>query len=441
MKADAVSGFLAALDDDGAGAIRQVEIFAPVEALRRVEIVDTPGLNSLRAAHEKVARDFLLEADAIVWVFAAGQAAKATEREALTLAHAAGKRVLGVLNKVDRASPDEVAEVVRHVETQLGELVERVVPLSARAALAGKLRGDAAAVASSGLPVVEAVLETDFFGQARALKRATAILTLSRFVAEARAAMAVLPDTSPSPRPSAWPEGGAAADVPLAMRAKGPSLPPAPHWHRFEQRLRSALAGERVALRARLDGVFRSAAHEVREFVRPRAWPFGEHTADPEDEDFLRELLDDGIVAATARTRTELMKAVDGAEQPASLRTLALVETIDDVVERFRAYARGIIEGAAAVFFRVDLPHIRLDRAGIHRALGRWTPDPEDALFRPLERAIDAFVERARAELDERERTSEIAAVIRGEHVLGPLDALAEAVTRLMRAPKDADLA
>ena len=44
-----------------------------------------------------------VDADAIVWVFAVGQAAKATESEALALAHAAGKRVLGVLNKIDRA--------------------------------------------------------------------------------------------------------------------------------------------------------------------------------------------------------------------------------------------------------------------------------------------------------------------------------------------------
>ena len=52
-------------------------------------------------------RDFLQEADAIVWVFAIGQAAKATEKATLESAHGAGKRVLGVLNKVDRADASE----------------------------------------------------------------------------------------------------------------------------------------------------------------------------------------------------------------------------------------------------------------------------------------------------------------------------------------------
>src|SRR5678816_4575723 len=108
-----------------------VEIFLPVEPLRRVEIVDTPGLNSILPEHERVTRDFLQEADAIVWVFAIGQAAKATEKAALELAHGAGKRVLGVLNKVDRADPAEVQAATAHVAGALGDLVETIVPFSA----------------------------------------------------------------------------------------------------------------------------------------------------------------------------------------------------------------------------------------------------------------------------------------------------------------------
>ena len=103
-----------------------------------MEVVDTPGLNSLRPEHESVARDFLVDADAIVWLFAVGQAAKATEKQALALAQAAGKRVLGVLNKIDRASEEEVAQVSAHVAGSLGDLVEAIVPISARRGLEAK---------------------------------------------------------------------------------------------------------------------------------------------------------------------------------------------------------------------------------------------------------------------------------------------------------------
>ena len=144
-----------------------VEIFLPVEALRRVEIVDTPGLNSIRPEHERVARDFLRDADAIVWVFAAGQAAKATEREALTLAHAAGKRVVGVLNKIDRADAGRGERLVRHVEGTLGDLVDPVVPFSATRAMAAQKEGRT----DSGLEALTAVLERRFLAGARAQAR------------------------------------------------------------------------------------------------------------------------------------------------------------------------------------------------------------------------------------------------------------------------------
>ncbi|MES1204293.1 MAG: dynamin family protein [Pseudomonadota bacterium] len=413
LRAEGVAGFLNGLDDADAAAIRHVEIFAPIEALRRVEIVDTPGLNSLRAAHEKVARDFLLEADAIVWVFAAGQAAKATEREALALAHAAGKRVLGVINKVDRASADEIAAVVRHVETELRDLVERVVPLSARAALEARARDDRPALEASGLPVVEAALESTFFARARELKRETALAALRRFVAEARAAAGPTPTTTAAETAGATP-----ADVAAA-----------------EQELRSAIAAERVGLRARLEEALRAAAFEVREFVRPRAWLFGEHSADPDDETFLRDVLDDGVIAATARTRAVLRAAVPAGPLVATSHAADLFAAVDAAVDGFRAYARGVLEGAAAVFFRIDLPRIRLDLAAIRNALGRWSPDPEEVLFRPVERAVAAFLARTRADLDARARAGEIAELMRREHLLAPLDALGSALEALAAAP------
>ena len=399
-----VGSFLRELGDAEAATIRQVEIFAPVESLRRVEIVDTPGLNSLRPEHEKVARDFLIEADALVWVFAAGQAAKASERAALRLAHDANKKVLGVVNKIDRAEPDEVGPILRHVESELGALIEGVVPLSAQGALAARRRGDESAVAASGFPTFEARLEEAFFARARELKRATAQAALRRFLDEARALF-------PEPPPTDEPE--------RARRELAEA----------EARVRSVLAAERVALRARLNEGFRTAATEVRELVRPRAWLFGEHRADPADELFLADLLDDATARATDTTRAALREALAEGEATPVVPALAgwradVAAAIDDAVERFQAYARGIIEGATAVFFRIDLPRIRLDLAAIHGALGRWSPDPEEILFRNIERCLNQLGQRAVARLAEGELDREIAGLVREEHVRAPLGAL-----------------
>jgi tetratricopeptide (TPR) repeat protein/GTPase SAR1 family protein len=411
LGAATVGPFLAGLGDREAATVRQVEVFAPLEALRRVEIVDTPGLNSLRPEHEKVARDFLVDADALIWVFAAGQAAKATEREALRLAHAAGKRVLGVINKIDRAEPDELTAIVRHVETTLGDLVEGVIPLSAQAALAARQQGGAP---GGGLDALEARLDSTFFARARELKRATAVAALRRFLAES-ATLTATGDGGGSPTDAAR----------QALRGA-------------HDRLQSALAAERVTLRARLNEGFRMAASEVREFIRPRAWLFGEHRADPADEAFLADILDDATLRATAATRAALVTAIAPPDAPAAPRGSELLAAVDDAIERFRAYARGITEGAATVFFRVDLPRIRLDLGAIHAGLARWLPEPDEYLFRTIERAVRAIAERAEKDLDTEARAREIAELMRNEHLVQPLHGLTRAVDALTTATGEA---
>jgi GTPase Era involved in 16S rRNA processing/tetratricopeptide (TPR) repeat protein len=404
-----IAAFLATLRDADASEVRMVEIFLPVEALRRVEIVDTPGLNSIRPEHERVARDFLRDADAIVWVFAAGQAAKATEREALTLAHSAGKRVIGVLNKIDRAEPSEVSALVRHVRGTLGDLVDPVVPFSATRATAAQKEGRT----DQGLEALTAVLEQRFLADARELKRATATAALARFVASARAA---------APTPTA-------PDLDGGRRA----------LEGLGQRLQSALDGERVALAARIDDGYRRAAVEVREFVQPRSWLFGEHRATPADEEFLTELLEDAVAKAANGTRAALRAALqplagdDGADPALTARVRArAARAIEAALDRFAASARGMIEGGAVPdFFRHQLPRLRLEIAAIRDVLVRRAPMPEEALFVGLKRDLDAAFKDAAAALGDAAADEAMRALIHDERITRPLDALAHAVEAL----------
>ncbi len=441
LDAASVAPFLRGLGAVEAAAIRVVEIFYPLEVLRRVEVVDTPGLNSLRPEHESVARDFLVDADAIVWLFAVGQAAKATEKQALALAQAAGKRVLGVLNKIDRASEEEVAQVSAHVAGSLGDLVEAIVPISARRGLEAK-RAQAGAGSETGgnagknpakktraskgsapddggFAALETALEQRFFRHARALKRDTALGALRRFVAEARA------KTGAGSEPSGMPARDFAAERRALTAA--------------EHRVRGALAGERIGLRARIDETYRSAAFEVREFVRPRSWLFGEHRADAADEEFLIDLLDEAIGRATEQTRVALETALAAPETTPAMPpppgfAAAFEHALERAIERFRAYARGVLEGGAvAEFFRHDLPRIRLDLGAIRNALARRAPDPEDVLFRVLDRETGLALTGARRELDRAEAGAAISSLVRSERVDHPLVQLAEAIEALAR--------
>src|SRR6185312_8635963 len=75
---DALMAHLKALTPDAARAIDRVEILVPLPQLEKINIVDTPGLNSIQHEHEANARAFIARADAIVWVFTASQGGKAS---------------------------------------------------------------------------------------------------------------------------------------------------------------------------------------------------------------------------------------------------------------------------------------------------------------------------------------------------------------------------
>ena len=412
LTADEASNFLARLDDARAAEVRVVEVFLPVEFLRQVEVVDTPGLNSLRPEHEVVARSFLTEADAIVWLFAVGQAAKATERDALALAHSAGKRVLGVLNKADQTSPEELRDIRTHVQSALGDRIEVLLPFSAREALRGHAEPDPTG-ADGGLGQIRAALEERFFSHARALKRTTALGALTRFAKEARALV-----------PTALDAAGAMAE----RAAGGEGNAAGTRLDQQEVAVAGALAAERLRLRAQLDAGFRQAAAEVAELFEPRFWPFGDRRTGAADREFLFDLLEDAIFEATVVTAREL-EAIAAGGPPLPIR---------EMIERFRAYARGTLQGGAIdAFLREHLAASgpRSELPQLQRALTSAIPDLERELLDPLVAATTAAYAATRAALAAERAREEMRRLFVEERLHRPLASLEAALTALHTSP------
>lgn len=167
---DQVEPFLHGLDDVAAGRIRYVEIERGGDRMGETAVVDTPGLNALDPYHEKVAREFLDTADAVVWVFSATRGGSASEAAMLGELRASGRRVLGILNKVDILEGGEQDELIKYLQEQLGEVLAEVVPLSAEAAIA--FRQGEKSEGRDPFAHVDTALETHFLEQARELKRA-----------------------------------------------------------------------------------------------------------------------------------------------------------------------------------------------------------------------------------------------------------------------------
>ncbi len=181
---DEVHTFLQHLDDIEASRIRHMEIERTGSRLGDAAVVDTPGLNALDTFHERVTREFVEEADAIIWIFSSTRGGAASEGSALKSVSADGRKVLGVLNKVDTLDPDERAELVAYLHEQFGELLLDVLPISASAAL--ELRTGEAKHAEDPFIAVEQALERHFFERARELKRELTARRLTDALTHAR---------------------------------------------------------------------------------------------------------------------------------------------------------------------------------------------------------------------------------------------------------------
>ena len=91
-------------------------ITAPVELLRDIHIVDTPGTNAIIREHERITADFVPRSDLVLFVTSADRPFTETERAFLETIRGWGKKVVIVINKIDILEDErQVADVRAYV--------------------------------------------------------------------------------------------------------------------------------------------------------------------------------------------------------------------------------------------------------------------------------------------------------------------------------------
>lgn len=116
----------------------------PVEFLRDIAIVDTPGTNSVVRQHQEITEDFVPRSDLVLFLTSIDRPLTESERQFLSYIRTWGKKIVFVLNKVDTKDEDEVAQVVEFLDEKCRELLgfkPQIFPISAKLALAAKTGG------------------------------------------------------------------------------------------------------------------------------------------------------------------------------------------------------------------------------------------------------------------------------------------------------------
>ena len=121
----------------------------PLDVLRDLDIVDTPGTNSIERMEEALTREFVPRADLVLFVTSLLQPLTASELDFLAHIREWGKKVVFVVNGVDRRNSDDQIDRVREyltreVQTRLGASTPTLYFISALQSLRAKLNGASA---------------------------------------------------------------------------------------------------------------------------------------------------------------------------------------------------------------------------------------------------------------------------------------------------------
>ena len=122
------------------------QVTYPLDLLREINIVDTPGTNAVIRRHEELTRDFIPRSDLVLFVTSADRPFTESERQFMEHIREWGKKIVIVINKrdllEDQKAFDDVQRFVQDNATQLLNMTPEVFFVSARReATDGQLTG------------------------------------------------------------------------------------------------------------------------------------------------------------------------------------------------------------------------------------------------------------------------------------------------------------
>lgn len=113
----------------------------PIEFLKTITLVDTPGTNSIVARHQEITQDYIPRADLVLFVTSIDRPLSESERKFLEYIREWGRKVVFVLNKIDTKSDEEIEQVSAYLQENIRSLFgfdPTIYPVSSKLAFDSK---------------------------------------------------------------------------------------------------------------------------------------------------------------------------------------------------------------------------------------------------------------------------------------------------------------
>ncbi len=131
----------------------------PLDTLKDITLVDTPGTNSIFVEHEGIIENFIHRAELVIFITSSDRPLTESERRFIQLLKGKwGRKVLIVLNKIDLKSEEELNEIIPFIEKNCYKLLgfdPKVIAISSLKATAAKASQDQELLRKSNIGEIE----------------------------------------------------------------------------------------------------------------------------------------------------------------------------------------------------------------------------------------------------------------------------------------------
>lgn len=131
----------------------------PLDTLKDITLVDTPGTNSIFVEHEGIIENFIHRAELVIFITSSDRPLTESERRFIQLLKGKwGRKVLIVLNKIDLKSEEELNEIIPFIEKNCYKLLgfdPKVIAISSLKATLAKASQDQELLRKSNIGEIE----------------------------------------------------------------------------------------------------------------------------------------------------------------------------------------------------------------------------------------------------------------------------------------------
>ncbi|MEK7369081.1 MAG: dynamin family protein [Planctomycetota bacterium] len=131
----------------------------PLDALKEITLVDTPGTNSIFVEHETIIENFIHRAELVIFITSSDRPLTESERRFIQLLKGKwGRKVIIVLNKIDLKTEEELNEIIPFIEKNCYKLLgfdPKVIALSSLMATTAKANQDQELLRKSNVGEIE----------------------------------------------------------------------------------------------------------------------------------------------------------------------------------------------------------------------------------------------------------------------------------------------